>query len=426
MEHLDLLISATWVLPIEPHAQVLAEHAVAITQGRILAVLPTAEALLRFAPAQHVERPGHVLLPGLVNVHTSAATSLLRGAGLGSGLAGEAARIERLERRWIDAEYVRDGTELALADMLGSGTTCFADVHPYPEVVAQCVSQARMRACIGLPVDEIATAWAASADEALDKGLRLRDEYRADPLISTSLAPRGALRDAMLARLQRIADELELPVVISLAEAVGFSLQRLERLGMLTPLLIAAHLTELAEEELELASERGISIAHCVQAHLGLRMGLCPVAELLANGMNVAIGSGPPAVGSSLDLFAQLRMAALLANGLAGPATAQLSAHDWLKMATLNGARALGLEHEIGSLQAGKWADLCCVDLRRVHSQPLYDPATQLLLASSRDQVSDVWVAGRALLSQGRLTGLDDADLQARAQRWCQRIGSAG
>jgi 5-methylthioadenosine/S-adenosylhomocysteine deaminase len=425
MEHVDLLISAAWVLPVEPHAQVLAEHAVAIAQGRIRAVLPTTQALQRFQPARHIERPGHVLLPGLVNAHTSAATSLLRGAAQADSLPHWLARVERLQRRWIDAEFVRDGTDLALADMVMSGTTCLADVHLYPEIVAQCIAQARMRACIGLPVYASANAWADSPDEALDRGLRLRDEYRADPMISTALAPQGALEDPMLARLQRIADELELTLVVSMAQDSTLSLQRLERLGMLTPLLMLAQLPQLSGSELELAGQAGISVAHCSHFNLKLRMGVCGVTELLGSGVNVALGSGAPAASYNLDLFAEMRTAALLANGLAPPQAPALTPHDWLKIATLNGARALGLDDDIGSLRPGKWADVCCVDLQRVASQPVYDPAAQLLYALSRDQVSDVWVAGRALLQQGRLTHLDRDELHARAGRWRERIADA-
>jgi 5-methylthioadenosine/S-adenosylhomocysteine deaminase len=427
MEPVDLLICAAWVLPVEPHAQVLTEHAVAIAQGRIRAVLPADEALQRFVPNVLITRPDHVLLPGLVNAHTSAATRLLRGAADANTLASFRAQLEPLQQRWIDAEFVRDGTELALAEMVGSGTTCFGDVHLYPEIVAQCAAQACMRACIGLPVPAAANAWAGSPDEALDRGLSLRDEYRADPMISTALAPSNALEDAMLARLQRIADELELPVVISLAQSPGtqLPLQRLERLGLLTPLLIAAQLPALSGVELELASQAGINVAHCAQANLKLRLGVCDVTELLGSGINVALGTGAPAASHSLDLFGEMRIAALLDNGLAKTHAPALTPHDWLKLATLNGARALGLESEIGSLRPGKWADLCCVDLQRVASQPVYDPAAQLLYALSRDQVSDVWVAGRALLQQGRLTQLDSADLQARAARWRERIAAA-
>ena len=426
MEHVELLISAGWVLPVEPHGQVLEQHSVVIAQGRIRALLPTAEALARYAPQLHVERPGHVLLPGLVNVHTSAAMSLLRGAAAASSLPRWSAQVERLQQRWIDAEFVRDGTELALADMLTSGTTCFADVHLYPEIVAQSVAQARMRACIGLPVHEAGNAWAGSADEALDKGLRLRDEYRSDPLLTTAFAPRGALSDGTLARVQRMADELESSVVVALQEAgnAELGLARLERFGLLTPLLVAAHLPALSGAELEIAGQAGIHLAHCPQSSLELRMGVTVMSELLASGANVALGSGVPAAGN-FGLLAELRSAALLANGFAPSNAPALNPHDWLKIATLNGARALGLDADVGSLLPGKWADLCCVDLQRVHSQPVYDPAAQLLHASSREQVRDVWVAGRALVFDGRLTEMDSADLLVRARRWALRIAAS-
>lgn len=426
MEHIDLLISAAWVLPIEPHAQVLTEHAVAVTQGRIQAVLPSAQALQRFAPARHVERPGHVLLPGLVNAYTSAATSLLRGAAPAHSLPQWLAHMERLQQRWIDAEFVRDGTELALAEMVMSGTTCCANVHSYPEIAAQCVAQARMRACIGLPVFAAANAWADSPGEALHRGLDLHDEYRADPMISTAFAPEPDLEDAMLMRLQTIANELELPLVVSQAHASALSLQRLDRLGMLTPLLTLAQLPHVPSTDLELAGAAGINVAHCPHANLELRMGVCNVTELLGCGINVALGSAAPAASHSLDLWAEMRTAALLANGLAPAQAPALTAHDWLQIATLNGARALGLDNDIGSLRPGKWADLCCVDLQHLASQPVYDPAAQLLYALGRDQVSDVWVAGRALLERGRLTQLDGDELRLRAARWRERIAGPG
>jgi 5-methylthioadenosine/S-adenosylhomocysteine deaminase len=430
MEPIDTLITARWIIPVEPFGQVLEDHAVAIRQGRIVAIEPAARARARFSAADHVDRPTHVLFPGLVNTHTHAAMTLLRGVAEGLPFDGWLReQIWPLEQRWTDAEYVRDGTELAIADMLTSGTTCFADMHLFPEIVAQTASAARMRACIGLPVIDAATVWAGSADEYLEKGLRLHDEYRDDPLITTALAPYApwAVSDETLSRVRRAADELELPMTMHVNETRSEviaqeerSMARLERLGLLSPLLTAVHMVHCDESDIERAVRGGIHIAHCPQSNLKLGNGICPVPVLFGHGMNVTLGTDGAASNNDLSMLDEMRTAALLAKGANGGAN--IGAHDWLQIATLNGARALGLADVIGSLIEGKWADLCCVDLARPHTQPVYDPLAHLIYAVSRDQVTDVWVAGRALVSEGRLTCIDVPDLLQRAQRWQQRI----
>jgi 5-methylthioadenosine/S-adenosylhomocysteine deaminase len=431
MEQIDTLIAARWIIPIEPAGRVLEDHAVAIHHGRIVALAPRQQALQRFAPREMLTRASHVLLPGLVNAHTHAAMTLLRGAAESSNFEHWLNRqVWPLEQRWIDAEYVRDGTELALADMLTSGTTCFADMHLFPEIVAQAAAASHVRACIGLPVLDAPTLWAGSAGECLDKGLRLHDEYRDDPLITTSLSPYApwAVGDETLIRVRRAADELELPMTMHVNEtradaaAAGEpALARLERLGVLSPLLTAVHMIHVDPQDLERLARSGASVAHCPQSNLKLGNGACPVPVLKARGINIAIGTDGAASNNDLSMLDEMRSAALLASGLF-PAAAPISAHDWLRSATLNGAQALGLGESIGSLVAGKWADLCCIDLGRAHTQPVYDAAAQIVFAASRDQVSDVWVAGRALLAGGQLTHVDLEDLLARAQRWRDRI----
>lgn len=434
MQRVDTLITARWVIPVEPEGRVLERHTVAIRQGRIVAIEPAAQALERFSASERVERPAHVLLPGLVNAHTHAAMTLLRGAAESSSLRYWLEKqVWPLEKRWIDAEYVRDGTDLGVADMLTSGTTCFADMHLFPDIVAQTAAGAGIRACIGLPVMDGATVWADTAGEYLDKGLRLHDEYRDDPLITTAMAPYApwAVSDATLQRVQRTADELELPVTMhvneSRAEVLANgerTLARLERLGLLSPLLSAVHMVHLDDSDLERAARGGISIAHCPQSNLKLGNGVCPVADIRARGINLALGTDGAASNNDLSMLDEMRSAALLASGLASPGAATMNAHDWLRVATLNGARALGLADSIGSLVPEKWADLCCIDLGRPHTQPVYDPAAQLVYSVSREQVSDVWVAGRRLLADGHLTRLDIDDVLQRAQRWQARISS--
>lgn len=430
MEHVDTLICARWIIPVEPMRCVLEAHAVAVKQGRIVAVEPEAQARRRFSADEYIERPSHVLMPGFVNAHTHAATSLLRGAAeAGSFEMWQHQQVAPLEQRWVDAEYVRDGTQLAMADMLTSGTTCFADAHLFPEVTAQTVANARMRACIGLPISDAPSVWASSADECFEKGLGLHDEYRDDPLITTALAAGapGLLSDATLQRVRRNADELELPMTLHVNrtrhEAIGDgerTLARLQRLGLLSPLLCAVHLVHASDEDLDMAAAAGVHAVHCPQANLKLGQGLCPVPNIRARGINLAIGTGSAAGNNDFDLLDELRTAALLANGLG----ARMSAFDWLQSATLDAARALGLGEVIGSLVPGKWADLCCIDLGRAHTQPVYDASAQIVYAASRDQVTDAWVAGRALVSAGRLTCMDVEAVIERARHWQQRIAA--
>lgn len=431
MEPIDTLINARWIIPIEPVGRVLEGHSLAIQGGRIVALGSTEELNSRFAAREIIDRPTHVVLPGFVNTHTHAAMTLLRGAA-------ESASFERwlrtqvwpLEHRWIDAQYVRDGTELAIADMLTSGTTCFGDMHLFPEVAAQVVATTKMRACVGLPVVEQPTTWAESAGECLEKGLRLHDDYRDDPLVTTCLSPYApwALSDETLMRVRRAADELELPMTMHVNETPDDvlgegerTIARLERLGLLSPLLAAVHMIHLDEQDLESCVTAGLSIVHCPQSNLKLGNGVSPVARFKARDLNVALGTNGAASNNDLSMLDEMRTGALLARGFPS-AHVPLEAHDWLRFATLNGARALGLAEQIGSLTPGKWADLCCVDLHRAHTQPVHDPAAQLVFATSRDQVSDVWVAGRALLKSGRLTRIDLDDLLARAERWRVRM----
>ena len=436
MEHVDTLITARWVIPIEPLGRILDRHTVAVSQGRIVAIEPEKQALERFTAKVVIERPNHVLLPGLVNAHTHAAMTLLRGAAESSSLGNWlTVQVGPLEQRWVDAEYVRDGTELAMADMLTSGTTCFADMHLFPEVAALTASAAKMRACIGLPILDAPTLWAQSATEYMEKSLRLHDEYRDDPQITTAFAPYSptVIGDDTLLRVRRAADELDLPITMHVNESRSDAaadgertVARLERLGMLSPLLSAVHMVHVDNEELDRVAAGGISITHCPQSNLKLGNGVAPIQAMRARGINVALGTDGAASNNDLSLLDEMRSAALLAAGVATRSDgAPPNVHQWLHAATLGGAHALGLSEAIGSLTPGKWADLCCIDLARPHSQPVYDPAVQIVYSVSRDQVSDVWVAGRQLVAQGQLTYLDVADILKRAARWQERIAAA-
>ena len=435
MEPVDTLLCARWVLPVEPDGQVLADHAVAIRGGKIVAVLPAAEAQRQLDDC--IDRANHVLLPGLVNTHTHAAMSLLRGRA--ENLPFDAwlrDRILPLERRWVDPEYVRDGTELAIAEMLRGGITCFGDMHAWPNVVAQAAAEMHMRASVGLLVVESANSWASSADEHIDKGMRLRDEYQGDPLITTHFAPHApySVSDETLTRVRRLADELELPIAMHLhetSEEIAHSLQRhgkrplarLAGLGLASPMLVAVHMTQVAPEDIDTLAEAGASVVHCPESNLKLGSGVCPLPDLLDRGVRVGLGTDGAASNNDLDLLSEARTAGLLSSGVsAGPG--RVAAGDLLRLATLEGARCLGLGDTTGSLVAGKWADMCCIDLSSPRSWPVSDIPTTLLYSASASQVTDTWVAGRHLLADGVLTYTDEADLLRRCDEWRKRMDS--
>jgi 5-methylthioadenosine/S-adenosylhomocysteine deaminase len=437
MDTADTLIHARWIIPVEPDGAALDHHSLAIRDGRILAILPSAAARSRYTARDIIELPAHALIPGLVNAHTHAAMSLFR------GLADDLPLMDWLtkhmwpaEARWVSPEFVRDGVRLAAAEMLKSGTTCVNDMYFFPEDAAAVLREAGMRACIGLILIDFPTSYAQSADDYFDKGLKLHDSLRHDPLITTAFAPHApySVSDGPLAKIRTVNNELNLPVHMhvhetahEVDEAVAKTgqrpLARLDALDLLGPALVAVHMTQLKDEEITRLAEAGASVVHCPESNLKLASGFCPVQALLKAGVNVALGTDGAASNNDLDLLDEMRVAALLAKAVSGDATA-VPAHTALRMATLNGARALGLDEQIGSLKPGKAADIAAIDLSALSSQPVYDPVSQIVYSVGREQVTDVWVAGRRLLAERILTTLDEAAILRRAQFWRDKIQS--
>ncbi len=435
--HADLKVSARWVIPIEPDG-VLHHHAVIVRDGRIIDILTQDEAALRYTTTQHIDCPGHALLPGLINAHTHAAMSLLRGIADDLPLAQWLQEhIWPAEAKWLSEAFVRDGTQLAMAEMLRSGTTTFNDMYLFPDITAHCAIDCGMRATVGLVVLDFPTPWAQNADEYLAKGLQLHDELKDESLLSTALAPHApyTVSDAPLRRVAVLSNELDIPVHIhvhetafevreSLSQHGKRPLARLDALGLTGPNLLAVHMTQLEADEIALLAERGSHVLHCPESNLKLASGICPVPALARAGVNVALGTDGSASNNDLDLFGEMRTAALLAKGTSGDARA-VSAHEALRMATLNGARALGIQQHTGSLAIGKAADMIAVNLDTIETRPVYDPVSHLVYACGREAVDHVWVAGRMLLHNRRLTTLDEADLLARARHWQVRIAGS-
>ncbi|MDF9391936.1 MULTISPECIES: TRZ/ATZ family hydrolase [Methylococcus] len=432
---IDTLITARWIIPVEPDGVTLEHHALAIDRGRIADLLPTAEALVKYQPRRIERLEHHALIPGLVNAHTHAAMTLLRGVADDLPLMQWLQKhIWPLEQKWIGEAFVRDGVQLAMAEMIRGGVTCFNDMYFFPEVVAREAARAGMRAVVGMIVVDFPTAWATDADEYLRKGLALRDDYRHEPLITTVFAPHApyTVSDEPLARIRTWSEELDCPVHIHLhesAEEIHRSgqqygmrpLKRLDQLGLVGPHLIGVHMTQVEDGEIARLAEAGASVVHCPESNLKLASGFCPAAKLLAAGVNVALGTDGAASNNDLDLLGETRTAALLAKAVANDAAA-LPAHQALRMATLNGAAALGLAAETGSLTIGKAADVVAIGLEHIESLPIYNPISDLVYAAGRQQVTDVWVAGRQLLKKRELLTLDATGIREKTLIWRDKL----
>lgn len=434
----DFIVAPRWLVPVEPAGAVLEGHALAVAGGRIVGLLPAAEARSRFPGVAWIERPTHALIPGLVNAHTHAAMTLLRGLADDLPLAEWLARhIWPAEARWAGPEFVRDGTRLAMLEMVRGGTTCFNDMYFFPDVVAGLAVEHGMRATVGMIIIEQPTPWARTTEEYFSKGIAVHDQYRDHPLVQTAFAPHApyTVGDTTLKRVRLLGDELDVPVHMHVHETRGEveaaiaadglrPLARLDGLGLVTPLFMAVHFTAADAADMATLATRRASVIHCPSSNLKLASGFCPVARLAAAGINVALGTDGAASNNRLDMFTEMRTAALLAKAVADDASA-VPAEAALAMATLHGARALGLAEETGSLVAGKWADMACVDLSGAATQPVHHVVSQLVYAASRDDVSDVWVAGRRLLEDRAPTVLDGAEVLDRAHAWRDRLAGA-
>ena len=434
-ETCDLLIEAGWVVPVVPHGVVLEDHAVAVSGGRILAVLPTAEARARFAAKDTVSRPDAALIPGLVNAHVHNPMTLLRGVADDLPLkVWLQQHIWPIEGAVLSQGFVEDGVLLAIVEMLRGGTTCCNENYFFPDVQAATYAKHGFRALVGLPVIDFPTAWAASDDEYFERAGAIHDQWKGDALVATAFAPHApyTVGDASFERIRMLADQLDIPVHLHLhetAQEVAQSIEkhgqrpiaRIDRLGLLNDRLIAVHMTQLTDAEIALCAQRGVSVVHCPESNLKLASGFSPVCKLIAAGVNLAIGTDGCASNNDLDMVGETRTAALLAKAVAGDA-AGFSAFEALRAATLGGANALGFGESIGSIEPGKQADLACIDMSAPETQPMHHVVSQLVYASNRRQVSDVWIGGVRKLDRGELVGIDVDAVLASARSWRERI----
>jgi len=436
----DLVIQARWVIPVRPRGQALEDAAVVINGGRIIDVLPVAQLAARYQVTQTVILNDHVLVPGLINLHTHAGMTLMR------GLADDLPLMQWLnehiwpaEKKVISEGFVHDSTLLGCAEMLSGGVTCFNEMYFYPEAAAEAAIQAGLRANLGLIVLEFPTSYAHDAEDYLQKGLNSRDNWRGHALLSASLAPHApyTISDETFGKVLTYADQLGIGIHThvhetqdeisqSIAQHGVRPLQRLANLSLLGPNIVAAHCVHLQPEEMSLLAEYGCHVAHCPTSNLKLASGIASIAELLMKGVNVGIGTDGAASNNRLDMFSEMRMAALLAKGTSGDAAA-LPASQALEMATLSAAKALCMEEKIGSIEVGKMADLVAVRIADSEILPCFDPISHLVYVAEREQVSHVWVAGelryQKLAGQtGVYADIEPAELKEIIEEWQPKL----
>ena len=439
LRDIDLLIEASWVLPIEPAGALLENHAVAVNAGRIVDVLPSSDADNRFRAKSRKILDGQMLIPGLVNLHTHAAMSLFRGLADDLHLMDWLSKhIWPAEGRHVSEQFIHDGTLLACAEMLRSGITCFNDMYFFPEQAGRAALEAGMRAVLGIVVIEFPTPYASDAQDYLRKGLGARDALKSEALLSFCMAPHApyTVSDASFEQIATLAEQLQLPVHIHVHEIEHEihehikqhgvrPLERLRRLGLLGPELIAVHAVHLDDVEIDLLAAQGCSVAHCPASNLKLASGFARLGDMLSAGINVGIGTDGAASNNRLDILGELRLAALVSKAESGDAQT-LPVHSALRMATLDGAKALGLDHDIGSIEHGKCADMIAVNLAGViEMSPCYDPVSHLVYAAGREHVTHVWVQGKEVVSGGQLTTVDPQELIAKARSWQHKIAAS-
>lgn len=433
--HADLILQAPWIAPIEGPDRLLKDHAIVIAGTRIVDILPITEAGRRYKGGEIMRLDGHLLMPGFVNAHTHMAMHLFR--GLADDLPLMTWLQEHIwpaESRVVSEQFVLDGSRLAAAEMIRSGTTTFADMYFFPDATAKVAAEAGLRANLFCPVLDFPSAMCSGPEDYLRAATQLAAKWEHEPLISVGIGPHApyTVSDTPLARIAALAEELNLPVMIHLHETaaevdssldtVGARpLDRIDRLNLLTKRLMAVHMTQLTDDEIARLAETGTHVIHCPESNLKLASGFCPVDQLLAAGVNVALGTDGAASNNDADMIGEMRTAALIAKGFTGRADA-LPADTVLAMATLNGARALGQGDRIGSLLPGKQADIIAIDLNRIETQPVYDPIAQVVYAAGRDQVTHMWVAGRCLMADRELLTLNASGILRDVAQWQETI----
>lgn len=435
MEDIDEIISSRWIVPVVPDQTILHNYALVIHQGKILDLLPQTDAAKKYQSKQSYHLQEHVLIPGLINSHTHAAMNLLRGYADDKPLMDWLQNyIWPAEQKWVCDEFVADGSRLAAAEMIQSGTTCFNDMYFFPEATARIAQDTGLRATIGLIVIDFPSNWASTTEEYFEKGLQVYDTFGQYPLVNASFAPHApyTVSDEPLKKIAALSRELNIPVNIHLHETrdeipqsqqqYGLRpLERLDKIGLVNPSLMAIHMTQLNTNDIALLADKGVHVIHCPESNMKLASGFCPVAELVDAGINITLGTDSVASNNDLDMIGEMRSAALLAKNVSGNAES-VPAEYALRMATINAARALGMESTIGSLEIGKQADITAINLNNIATQPVYNPVATIVYSSCAEHVSHVWVNGQILLNNREFCTIDIESTIKKGQIWFDRM----
>ncbi len=429
------IVHARWIAPVVPAGTILEDHAIVVQNGSISEIGPAPDIRSRYPDLPLTTLNDHLLVPGFVNCHGHAAMTLLRGyADDLEMMTWLTEAIWPVEGKLVDDSFVFDGTRLAAAEMIRGGTTCAADMYFFPEAAARAFEDMKMRAQVSFPVIQFPTAWARDEEEHIHKGLAFHDEFKNASRITTAFGPHApySVTNAGFEKVVLYSEQLEMPmhlhlhetekeVTDSISEHGVRPIARIAELGVISPSLQAVHMTQLRTDEIELLARGGVQVVHCPESNQKLASGFCPVESLRKQGVNVAVGTDGAASNNDLDLIAETRSASLLSKVVSGDATS-LNAHASLEMMTMGGARFLGLDDDIGSLEAGKLADMTAIDFSSFRHKPMYNPVSQLINTASGQDVSHFWIGGDLLLDSGEFTQADMATIVARTTEWQERI----
>ena len=437
MLKIDLLVHAKWVLPMNKVAACLPNHSVAVSRGKIIDILPTQVANKQYSANTYVSKPEHVLMPGFINCHTHTPMTLLR------GLADDLPLMEWLEKNiwpteqaWLGPEFAYDGARLAIAEMIKRGTTCFQEMYFFPEKIAQAICSTGIRARNSMHIMDIKNAWGNNGIENIEKSLALYKANQHNPLMRFSLTPHSVytVNDNTLKATRDVADEYNLPIQIhcqesqaeistSLAKHGARPLAHLQQLNFLSSNVMLVHMTQVNNDDIAILKETGAHVIHCPESNMKLASGYCPITRLQSAGINVALGTDSACSNNNLNMMSEIRSAALLAKLMASDAEA-LPAYQALELATTHAAKAMQWDDEIGQLDIGFSADMITIDMSSLATQPIYHPVSQLVYAASREQVRDVWVAGKRLLDNGKLMTIDEQALKDTTTAWQKKISA--
>jgi 5-methylthioadenosine/S-adenosylhomocysteine deaminase len=431
----DIIVKADHVMKMDADLAVVQEGAVAVKDGRIVAVGPAAEILGKYFSLQILGGKGFVVFPGLVNTHTHAAMVYFRGLEDDLHLKTWLEEyIWPVEDRWLSHEFVKDAAELACLEMLKAGITLFNDMYFYGDAVAQSTRKLGMRAVIGAGIIDFPSKTAKTTEEYFTNAEKFIAEWKGDNLIVPAIAPHSpyACSADSILRAKKIADRFDVPLHIHLSETQWetlemkkrcgkTSIELLDSIGVLDEKVVAAHCVWPTDKEITLLAAKGVGVAHCIESNLKLASGIAPVVKMLEAGVRVTFGTDGAASNNDLDILSEMSTAAKVHKVVSRDPTV-LKAAQAMLMATRWGAEALGLGNITGSIEVGKAADIVMADLKKPHLTPLYDIFSHIVYAMNSSDIHTVIINGNVLLNGGKLTATDEVKILDKAIQWGQKI----